>query len=267
MKRLSLILLLLAVSAAFAQSPFDGTWKVAPAKAEFPSKPTELKVTNGRFTCSSCVPKIDVKADGTPQAVAGSPYYDKVSVKVLSDNSVETESSKGDKAMFKNTYQASDDGKTLTVRYEDHSAANGQEQRGVNVLNRVGSAPSSGNKVTGQWKMAKVEDVTDNSMTFTFTGAGDELTYKAATGEGYTAKLDGKDYPYKGDPGTTSVSLKALDDHTFEETDKRDGKPIFVAKISVSSDGKTMTIAGQDKLRGTTMKFVADKQQGTAAGN
>src|SRR6516225_820611 len=30
--------------------------------------------------------------------------------------------------------------------------------------------------------------------------------------------------PYKGDPGTTSVSVKKISDHALEETDKRDGK-------------------------------------------
>ena len=49
------------------------------------------------------------------------------------------------------------------------------------------------------------------------------MTYSTPTGQSYTAKLDGKDVPYMGDPGTTSVSLKRMGD-AFEETDKRDGK-------------------------------------------
>ncbi len=54
-----------------------------------------------------------------------------------------------------------------------------------------------------------------------------------------------------GDPGTTSVSLKRIGD-SIEETDKRDGKVVSVAKMTVSADGKTMTIAVDDKLHGTT---------------
>ena len=79
------------------------------------------------------------------------------------------------------------------------------------------------------------------------------------TGQSYTAKLDGKDVPYVGDPGTTSVSLKRIGD-SIEETDKRDGKVISVSKMTVSPSGKTMNIMVDDKLHGTTAMYVAEKQ-------
>jgi hypothetical protein len=46
----------------------------------------------------------------------------------------------------------------------------------------------------------------------------------------------------------------------IEETDKRDGKVIAVSVNKVQSDGKTMSIAIEDKLRGTSMSLVAVKQ-------
>jgi hypothetical protein len=46
----------------------------------------------------------------------------------------------------------------------------------------------------------------------------------------------------------------------IEETDKRDGKVIGIARMTVSPDGKTMTIAVTDRLYGTTSRFVAEKQ-------
>ena len=79
-------------------------------------------------------------------------------------------------------------------------------------------------------------------------------------GQGYTAKLDGTEAPYKGDPGTTSVSVKKISDHELEETDKRDGKVISVARLTASADGKTMKIAIDDKLHGTQSEFTATKQ-------
>jgi len=80
------------------------------------------------------------------------------------------------------------------------------------------------------------------------------------TGQSYTAKLDGTDAPYKGDPGITSVSVKKTGPNSIVETDKRDGKAISVAHITVSADGKSMTFDVEDKLHGTTAKFVAQKQ-------
>jgi hypothetical protein len=80
------------------------------------------------------------------------------------------------------------------------------------------------------------------------------------TGQSYTAKLDGTEAPYKGDPGTTSVSVKKVDKNTIVETDKRDGKVISIARMTVAADGKSMTIAVNDKLHGTTSQVVAMKQ-------
>ena len=79
------------------------------------------------------------------------------------------------------------------------------------------------------------------------------------TGQSYSAKVDGKDVPFVGDPGTTSVSLKRIGD-SIEETDKRDGKVIYVGKMTVAPDGKTMTVVVDDKLHGSTATYVAEKQ-------
>jgi hypothetical protein len=82
----------------------------------------------------------------------------------------------------------------------------------------------------------------------------------AATGESYSAKMDGSEAPYKGDPGATTVSVKTLGKPVMQETDKRDGKVVTVAKMTVAPDGKSMTIAIDDKVHGTSMSFVALKQ-------
>lgn len=260
MKRLFLPALLFIASLGLAQNPFSGTWKLTPDKVQLPTKPVDLQLKNGRYICSSCVPKIDVKADGSPQPVTGSPYYDALSVSAPDENSVELHSTKGGKTVGETTFKVGADGKTLTSTYKDYSAASGEPQSGTNLFDRVGNPPSSGNKVSGKWRAAKVEQASPDQLMFTFTGEGNELTYKAKTGEGYTAKLDGKDYPYNGDPGITSVSLRQINDRTIEETDKRDGRPIYIQRLTVSPDGKTMTASIDDKLRNQSMKWTAEKQ-------
>jgi hypothetical protein len=55
------------------------------------------------------------------------------------------------------------------------------------------------------------------------------------------------------------VSLKRIDD-SIEETDYRDGKPVSVSKMTVSADGKSMTIEVDDKLHGTKSTYYASKQ-------
>jgi hypothetical protein len=66
--------------------------------------------------------------------------------------------------------------------------------------------------------------------------------------------------PYAGDAGVTSVSVKRINDNTIEESDKRAGKVILVARMTVAADGKTMTVAWKDMLHGTSGSYTNLKQ-------
>jgi len=64
----------------------------------------------------------------------------------------------------------------------------------------------------------------------------------------YTAKFDSKDYAehpmLDGKPnpnGADMISLKKIDDYTFEATTKQKGKVLTTTKNVVSKDGKTRT--------------------------
>jgi hypothetical protein len=71
-----------------AQSIFDGTWKVDLSTAKFPEKPDVYMLKDGMYQCKSCVPPIEVKADGQDQKVTGQPYFDSISVKVVDDRTL-----------------------------------------------------------------------------------------------------------------------------------------------------------------------------------
>ena len=97
-------------------------------------------------------------------------------------------------------------------------------------------------------------------MTITFSATDDGLNMGDQLGESYTAKFDGKDYPYKGDPGITSVALKKIDTNTIEETDKRESKVIYITRMTVSADGRTIAVEVHDLLYGRNGKFEWTKQ-------
>jgi hypothetical protein len=82
----------------------------------------------------------------------------------------------------------------------------------------------------------------------------------APTGQSYTAKLDGEDHLVKGEYGYNSVSLRLVNDRRIEETHKLDGKVVEVVKMTVSPDGKRMTIVVSGKLTSGMSTFVAEKQ-------
>ncbi len=258
MKKLLFLLLLLPVL-AWAQSPFDGTWKVDLSKAKFPKKPDEYLLKDGVYECKTCKPEIKIKADGQMQPVSGHPYIDMMMVKAVDDKTVEAASTKSGKDAAKSTMTVSGDNNTLTTAWTYYGNPTGGPVSGTDTQARVSKGPAGSHAISGSWREAKSEVATSDALIFSFKSGGDSLSYSTPTGQSYSAKLDGKEVPYVGDPGTTSVSLKRIGD-SVEETDNRDGKTISVAKMTVSPDGKTMTIEVDDKLRGTKATYIAVKQ-------
>jgi hypothetical protein len=263
MKKSLLFALLLFVAfpaISKAQDVLDGTWKVDLSKAQMPKKPDVYLLQDGKYHCKTCVPPVDVKADGQDQAVSGNPYYDTKAVKVVDDRTIEETNKKNGKPVSTSKLTVSADGKTANFEFDDSSATNSQPVTGKGELARVAKGPAGAHAISGSWRTTKFDSVSDNGTTFTYKVDGTTLNMTTPTGQSYSAKLDGTDSPFKGDPGTTSVSIKRLGKNSIEETDKRDGKVISVSRNTVAADGKTMNIAWSDKLHGTSGSVVAVKQ-------
>ena len=243
----------------WAQNALEGTWKVDMSTVQFPKKPDVYLVANGMYECKSCVPAISIKADGTDQKVAGHPYFDTMRVKVIDDHNVESTNLRDGKVVGTEKDSVSADGDTLTGNWTDSGEPSGGTQTGTYTAKRVAKGPAGANLMSGSWRTEKADNPAA-VLTWTYKLNGDELTMTNLTGQSYTAKLDGTDAPYKGDPGTTSVSVKMKGKDTLEETDKRDGKVINIFTMTVSADGKTAKLVGEDKLHGTTIKGDAQKQ-------
>ena len=252
--------LLLPIMAA-AQSVFDGTWKIDMNKVNFPKKPDVYLLQNGTYECKTCTPPYAVKANGTDQPVTGHPYYDSVAITVVNDQEVQETDKKDGKVVATSTSTVSTDGKTIKFEFTDSSNTNGGPPvtgSGEAVL--VAKGPAGSHAISGSWRTTKLEGLSDNATVFTYKVDGDSITMSNPTGQTYTAKLDGTDAQMKGDPGTTSVSLKMMSKNTLEETDKRDGKVIGVFKFTVVGDGKTAKASFEDKLQDRTTDFEATKQ-------
>jgi len=241
---------------ATAQSVFDGTWKIDTSKVDFSKKPNVFVLQNDMYECKTCTPPYNVKADGTDQPVSGHPYYDTVAIKVVNDHEIEETDKKNGKVVLTATSTVSSDGKTLTYEFSDSSNTNGGPPiTGKGEATREGKAPAGSNAISGSWRNTKMENLSDNATVWTYKISGDEITMTNPTGQSYTAKLDGADAPMKGDPGTTSVSVKMRGKDTLEETDKRDGKVIGIWKMTVAADGKTAKASYDDKLHDRTDDF------------
>jgi hypothetical protein len=245
------------VVASHAQSPFDGTWRIDPAKAKFDPKPFTVYTSQGWYHCVSCTPPFDVQADGQFHAVTGQPF-DTVSVTLVDPHTMSIVSKKGDKTIEEDTATVSADGKITTLKSTTYPLNGGPAQKSSTTLKRVGVLPAGVHATSGNWVPLKFTD-TEADLSFTFKSDGDQFSMTDPTGDSYTAKFDGNDYPYKS-YGANSVSLKRVDAHTIVETDKRDGKVMSEQKMTVSPDGKTMTIVAHIPQNDMTSTFIAMKQ-------
>lgn len=258
MKKLLLALLLLASATLFAQSPFDGTWMTKLDTAKLPSKPDEYTLTNNKYECLTCVPKVAVKADGTDQKVTGHPYFDTIAVKVVNASAVEIIEKKDGKVMYTDTETVSPDGKTLNDKVTDTTGT--QPVKVEATSTRVKPGPAGSHALSGAWRAEKFDSISSNGLTVTYHATADGLKMSDPNGNSYDAKFDGKDYPIQGDAGHTMVSLKRIGDRTIEETDKREGKVVGVFRMTVAADGKSIQAEYNDKEHGTTTTFTMEKQ-------
>ena len=264
MKRVMLLAplgaVLLASSAGFAQSPFEGTWKIDMNKVTLPQKPDVFLLQNGMYSCKSCTPAYTVKADGTDQPVSGQPYFDSAAIDVVSDHEIRETDKKGGKTVATSDIVVSADGKSATATFTDSSATNGGAPvKGKGVYTLVAKGPAGSHAVSGSWRRTNLESLSENAIVWTYKISGNRITMTNPTGQSYTATFNGADAPMKGDPGITSVSLKKMG-NTLQETDKRDGKVIGVFKVTVAPDGKTAKASYTDTLQHRTTRFDAVKQ-------
>ena len=257
MKKLVLVFLLLLPLLMWAQSPFDGTWKVNLGSAQFSDKPDVFALENGRYTCSTCMVKIDVKADGTDQEVPGAMSYDTLAVKQVSDKAVQLTRKKDGKVVSEATDTVSADGNTLVAEFKEYPAQ-GQPVTGKVEMTRVSAGPAGSHAISGSWRTQKVENVSEAGLTLTFKSTADGLTMNNPIGESYDAKFDGKDYPVKGDRAGGTVSLKKMNDSSFEETYKVNGKTVYINQIT--AQGNTLKVTSKNMIRGTTENFTLNTQ-------
>jgi hypothetical protein len=255
---LFLMVLLWAPASLFAQSPFDGTWRTNMDQSKLSPKPYVFSVNGGMYDCSSCSPKINVKADGQDQTVTGQ-SYDTVSVHKVDSKSIAVTTKKNGKTVSDTTRTVSDDGNTLTVNVTSYPENSNQTVNAKATYTRLEKPPAGAHPTSGSWRINKVQQ-SDSGLTTTFTSSGDELNMSTPTGVSYTAKLDGKDYPVKGSYFYNSVSLKRVNANTIAETEKRDGKVVETAKMTVAPDGKKMTVVVTDTMTGRISTYVDEKQ-------
>jgi hypothetical protein len=248
--------LFLAAAPLWAQTRFDGTWEMKMDTLQFSGAPEEYFIANSEYQCLSCVPKVDVKADGTDQSAAGHEnYYDTIAVRVLDGRSVNFTFRKLGRPVALSKETVSPDGRTMLEEFQN---LGGKESvAGKAGFIRVGEAPAGSHALSGKWQMRSIRNDTQAGTLTTYRSIPNGLRISDGS-DSFEAKFDGKDYPV-GRDWLTTVSLTLVNQNTLEETDKHQGEIMTVSRMTLSKDGKTMGVESMDKQRGTTMTYTAEK--------
>lgn len=245
-----------ATNEAASAGSIDGTWKADLASAQFDEEPSVTLLKDGVYSCSTCVPPLTVAADGAFHAVADRPYYDSMSVKIVDDKTVTRTSRKGDRVVGETTLVVSADGNSRAFTFSDSGTPGVAPVTGKGSDTRVGPAPAGSHAISGSWKTAKYDNISDDGLTVSFRLDGDTLNMTSPTGQSYSAKLDGTYAPLKGDTGGTTVSVERLAPNSFRETSKRGGKVVNVTTMTVGTDGK-LSVVSENKTRKETIRYTA----------
>lgn len=254
--KLRLALVLFLTSSALAQSRFLGTWQMKMDTLQFSGTPEEYLIADGMYHCLSCIPPVDVKADGTDYTVGGHEmFYDTIAARVVDSSSVEFTFKRAGQPAAISTATVSPDGRSMIETFTKEIQR--QPVVGKAEFVRISVGPSGSHILSGKWAMQTVKNATKMGTLTTYRYKAGRMTISDGS-QSYSAKFDGREYPLN-EFGNATVSLRLIDPYTMEETDRLEGKIISVTRSTVSQDGRSMKVEMANKQHGQTMVYTAKK--------
>lgn len=231
------LIALFACSAAWADSPFDGTWQLNTTKSQLAGDTMSFEDAGGgtlKYTDSE--QSYSFKPDGSSFTA---PTGIERTFQKTGEGYTATRKKNG-LLISTSTWKLSGDGNTLVVESKG-TKPNGDTFDNVTTYVRT----ASGTGLVGGWKSTKVKLSSPNSLTVQSNGDEVALAISAVKATCH-ARWDGKDYPATGptvpDGITLAVSKSGPDG--FKLVEKSQGKVIAIIHYHLAADGKSMTAKG-----------------------
>jgi hypothetical protein len=237
MRKLLLAVALLAaptLSAAAAENPWIGTWKLDPARSQMPGTTIACsKAANGLMHyVNDGGWDFDFGIDGKEYKTATSGYTDTWTA--AGTGAWDTVVKRKGSFYEKMHHQLSADGKTLTLT-ETGTRPDGSSFTAETVYTR--ESGSAG--LEGKWRSVKASATPNTFVIAAATPDGVRWTFPVWK-ESVTGKADGSDLPLTGSDGAAlSIKLDSPRRHSF--TIKVDGKPVEYDVDTLSADGTSFT--------------------------
>ena len=255
--RLIALTVLMTGTASAAENPFVGEWKLSRSKSKLTDqmKVGQLDTNKYAFDFAGDGNGETIVIDGTDQ-----PGNSGTSLAVTSEgpNAWKVVRKKDGRKLLSAEWTLSNDGQTLTDSYTDIPSSGSPT-----TVKYVYSRHGTGSGFAGTWittNMAVNFDLTLQLRPY----EGDGLSILDSTSKlTRNMRLDGKDYPNAGENASfvPTSSLRRLDEHTLELTDKRSNGRVFdTQEMKLSPDLKTLTVTQRITGRAAPSVLVFERQ-------
>ncbi len=241
-------------SFAFAQSPFDGTWKLNAAKSNLAGDTMTIEdAGNGALKYTDSDQTYTFKPDGS--SITTPMGQDRSFVKGADGSYTSTVKLHGT-LLRTNTWKVAADGNTLTIESKG-TKPNGDAFDDFTTYTRT--APGEG--IVGGWKSTQVKLSSPNSISIKTDGDDVTLTISAIKAS-CQARWDGKDHGCSGPTlvdGLT-VALTKTGPTTFKLVEKKKDKMLSILRYRVAKDGQALYMKGTNGEGKEPFTEVWDKQ-------
>jgi hypothetical protein len=240
---------------AFAESPFDGTWKLNTSKSHLAGDIMNYAdAGSGMLKYTDSDQTYTFKPDGSSFTT---PMGTERTFMKTGDDSYTATSKRGGVLLRTTIIKVSSDGKTLKEE------AKGTKPNGDtfdDTFTYVRTSPGTG--LIGGWKSTEVNLSSPNSLTIQTDGADGVTTTLSAIKATCQAKWNGKDFPATGPtvPDGLTLALSKTGPSSFKLVQKFKGKVLVIASYKVAPDGKTLTSKGTNGAGKEPFTEVFDKQ-------
>lgn len=238
LRSLFIVSLCCATSAAFAQNPFAGTWKVDYSKSHVTGQTFSFTSEgNGQVKMTEGTNSYTFTPNGSQ---THDPEGDMVKWQQLDNHNWKSFTQEGD-IVVTDTYTLSGDEKTLT------ESMSGTRPNGQQIDEKIAFARvTPGKGFFGKWKSTNMEN--NSPTTAKIDADGDNgIVWHIPELKAYVKlNFDGTEATPVGPtvPKGLTLSAKKISPRSFALTEKLNGKVLFRGRYTVSADGNTMTEVG-----------------------
>jgi hypothetical protein len=230
---------LLATTAALAENPFAGTWKIDYSKSKMTgSTVTFAPAGAGAIRLTESGMSYSFKPDGSDVTT---PFGDPAQWTKVDDMTWKAVLKKGSMTLDNDTWKLADDGKSIKVS-STGTKPNGDQFNEEETFVRM----TPGKGFFGKWKSTKMANDKPNSFQIDASGEDGIIWNIPEIKASVALKFDGTEVAPVGPTVPEGLTLAATRTgaHSLRLVEKIKGKVIFTGSYTVSADGKMMTEVG-----------------------